>query len=107
MTSGPVETKRLLQLGRNRYVLVSLFFLIWMLFLDNYSYTEQRIVQADIDELETQIRYYQTQIAHDTAQMNRFRNMDYLEKYARETYHVKRPNEEVYLIEFDNPKQTP
>lgn len=42
----------------NRYVLVLLFFIIWMLFLDNYSYLDHRILNNEIDELEDNINYY-------------------------------------------------
>ena len=46
----------------NRYILVLIFFLIWMLFLDNYSYLEHRVLNQEIDEIEDNIDYYKSEI---------------------------------------------
>jgi cell division protein FtsB len=85
----------------NRYVLVFVFFMVWMLFLDNYSYLEHRMLDRDIDELEDNIRYYREQIHHDETQIKKLKNLDQVEKYAREKYFMKRENEDIYLIEFE------
>ena len=46
----------------NRYVLVLLFFIVWMLFFDNYSYLEHRVLDKEIEEIEDNIQYYKTEI---------------------------------------------
>ena len=39
----------------NRYFLVVLFFIIWMLFLDNYSYLDHRLLNKEINELAREV----------------------------------------------------
>lgn len=91
----------------NRYVLVLLFFAIWMFFLDNYSYLEHRIPNKELNELETNKKYYQDEIKKDCLEIKQLKNMDYIEKYAREKYYMKRDSEDIYLIEFEknSPKE--
>jgi len=85
----------------NRYVLVLLFFAVWMLFLDNYSYIEHRVLNKELDELETNKEYYQEEIKKDCLDIKRLNNPDQIEKYAREKYYMKRDSEDIYIIEFD------
>ena len=49
----------------NKYVLVLLFFVVWMLFLDTYSYLDHRFLDKEINELETNKEYYQNEIKKD------------------------------------------
>ena len=85
----------------NRYVLVLLFFAAWMLFLDNYSYIEHRVLTKELEELETNKEYYQDEIKKDCLDIKRLNNPDQIEKYAREKYYMKRDSEDIYIIEFD------
>lgn len=85
----------------NRYVLVMLFFIVWMLFLDNYSWLNHRILNKEIDELEDNIEYYKKEIKEDSFKIKKLKNDDQIEKYAREKYYMKRKNEDVYIIEFE------
>jgi cell division protein FtsB len=90
-----------LKIFGNRYVMVTLFFTIWMLFLDNYSYLEQRILNKEIEELEDNKTYYQDEIRKDKARIKKLKNPGQVEKYAREKYYMKRENEDIYIIEFE------
>jgi cell division protein DivIC len=85
----------------NRYVLVLIFFAVWMLFLDNYSYLEHRVLNNELDELETNKNYYQDEIKKDCLDIKRLNNPDQIEKYAREKYYMKRDSEDIYIIEFE------
>lgn len=73
-----------------------------MIFLDNYSYFEHRILDKQIDELEDNISYYKKEIAEDSLKIKKLKNTDQIEKYAREKYYMKRANEDVYLIEYED-----
>ena len=42
----------------NRYTLVLIFFMVWMLFLDNQSLWDQRSLNKQINELEDNKKYY-------------------------------------------------
>ena len=89
----------------NRYILVLLFFIIWMLFLDNYSYLEHRVLDKEIEEIEDNIDYYKTEIKKDSASIKQLKNNNRVEKYAREKYYMKRENEDIYIIEFEADKK--
>ena len=49
----------ILKILGNKYVIVLVFFSVWMLFLDNTSYVEQRILNEQIDELQENKKYYE------------------------------------------------
>ncbi|WP_396163654.1 septum formation initiator family protein [Flavobacterium sp.] len=90
----------------NRYILVLIFFLIWMLFLDNYSYLEHRVLNQEIDEIEDNIDYYKSEIKKDSASIKHLKNNDRVEKFAREKYYMKRENEDIYIIEYEDDNTT-
>ena len=92
----------LLKILGNRYVIVSVFFIVWMLFLDNTSYLEHRILNKQLDELEDNKKYYQDEINKDSKSIKELKNPDLMEKYAREKYYMKRDSEDVYIIEYEN-----
>ena len=90
-----------LRMISNRYILVTAFFIIWLLFLDNYSYLDHRVLNKEIDELEDNKEYYKDEIAKDKEQIKKFKSPNEIEKYAREKYYMKRENEDIYIIEFE------
>ncbi|WP_310554420.1 septum formation initiator family protein [Flavobacterium sp.] len=85
----------------NKYVLVSLFFVVWMLFLDNYSYLDHRLLNKEVSELEDNKTYYQDEIKKDNSQIKKLKNPAEIEKYAREKYFMKKDSEDIYIIEFE------
>ncbi len=91
----------LLRFLSNRYVLVGLFFVIWMLFLDNYSYLDHRLLNNDIKELEDNKSYYQQEIEKDMKNIKTLKNPHQIEKFAREKYYMKKDQEDIYIIEYE------
>ncbi len=85
----------------NKYIWVLLFFVIWMLFLDNYSWLNHRVLDKEIDELEENKQYYKDEIGKDQQNIKLLKNPDQVEKYAREKYYMKRDSEDIYIIEFE------
>jgi len=85
----------------NRYVWVLLFFIIWMVFLDNYSYFDHRFLDNQIEELEDNAAYYKQEIKKDQENIKKLKNPDQTEKYAREKYYMKKDSEDIYIIEFE------
>lgn len=85
----------------NKYVWVLLFFCVWMLFLDNYSYFDHRVLNKEIDELEVNKKYYQEEIKKDKENIKQLKNPNQIEKYAREKYYMKKDSEDIYIIEFE------
>ncbi len=84
----------------NKYIWVLLFFSTWMIFLDNYSYFDHRILDNQINELEVNKKYYQDEIKKDQENIKQLKNPEQIEKYAREKYYMKKDSEDIYIIEF-------
>ena len=72
-----------------------------MLFLDNYSYMDQRVLNKQIDELQDNKKYYQEEIKKDKENIKLLKNQYQVEKYAREKYYMKKDSEDVYIVEFE------
>jgi len=84
----------------NRFVLVTLFFVIWLVFFDTYSLFDQREIDKEINKLEDNKAYYQNEISKDEAYIKKLHKMEEVERYAREKYYMKRDNEDIYIIEM-------
>ena len=95
------QKKTWLKIVSNKYLLISLLFAVWMLFLDNYSYMDQRQLNKQIDELQDNKKYYQEEIKKDNQSIKLLKNQDQVEKYAREKYYMKRENEDIYIVEYE------
>jgi cell division protein DivIC len=95
------QKKPWLKIVSNKYLLISLLFGVWMLFLDNYSYMDQRQLNKQIDELQDNKKYYQDEIRKDNQSVKLLKNQDQVEKYAREKYYMKKDSEDIYIIEYE------
>ncbi|MCC9016774.1 MULTISPECIES: septum formation initiator family protein [Flavobacterium] len=98
---NPYRDKKWFKLLGNKYVWVLLFFVIWMLFLDNYSYFDHRFLDNQIHELQDNKKYYQDEIKKDQEQIKQLKNPEQIEKYAREKYFMKKDSEDIYIIHFE------
>ena len=72
-----------------------------MIFLDNYSYFDHRLLDNQINELEDNKKYYQEEIRKDQENIKKLKNPQQIEKYAREKYYMKKDSEDIYIIEFE------
>lgn len=88
----------------NRYVLALAAFCTWVLFFDKNDFFTQRQRHAELEELNQKIAYYQQQIAQTQQELRALDNdPSTLEKYAREKYFMKRPNEDIYVLQPQAP----
>lgn len=55
-------------------------------------------VRNDIRKLRARKEFYERSIERDSTLLQNLRNPDFLERYARERYLMKRDGEEVYVI---------
>ncbi len=101
-----LRQKRWFKIVGNRYVLILLIFTVWMAFFDSNSLMVHNELDQELDKLENNKEYYQKEIQHDKAIIQGLDDSFELEKFARETYFMKRDNEEVYIIEFQDSSKT-
>ena len=86
----------------NIYVLVLTIFAVWMLFFDTNSLLIHRELRREIRKLEKQQEFLKEEIARDKEIIERLSDPEELEKFAREKYYLKRKNEDIYLIEYED-----
>jgi cell division protein FtsB len=86
----------------NKYFLTILAFAAWMLFFDNNNLLRQRQMAEQLNELEREKSFYLEQIERNSNIAEALENdTALLEKYAREKYLMKRDNEDIYLIVYE------
>ena len=71
-----------------------------MIFLDTNSLLIHHQLNAEIEQLENEKEGLIKTIQQDQKALEQFKNLDSLEKFARENYGHKKENEAVYLIEY-------
>ena len=90
---------RFLKLLRNRYFIVTLVFIVWMLFFDNNSLTSWVRTLGEYSANKSQQRYYKEKIHQTESKLRELQsNKDSLEKFARENYYFHRQDEDVFII---------
>lgn len=83
----------------NKYLFVSILFLVWIAFFDKNSFVEKMQLRHKIKTLTEQKEYYQKTIEDDNRKIQELlSNRDNLEKFAREQYLMKNSNEDIYII---------
>lgn len=87
---------------KNLYVLIFAVFVVWMLFFDANSWLIHRELNADIDDLENEKEYYQKEINKDKKAIKELSTEEGLERLAREKYYMKKENEDIYIIEYED-----
>lgn len=84
---------------RNKYVLTTLFFMVWLVFFDRHNLITQFKLKQELTDLEREKAYYQVKAVEVEAEAKGlFSNSEKLEKFAREEYLMKKENEEVFVI---------
>jgi cell division protein FtsB len=99
--------KKIMPYVANRYFVVSIGFVVWMLFFDQRDFFQQRERAAELKKVEDAKKYYQKEIEYTQKQLNNIQNNKAaIEKYARERYLLRREGEELYLFEDTLPAST-
>lgn len=101
MTFKQFRNKPIVKITTNKYVIVLVIFIIWMFFFDENSFLNHLEFNKEIKKLNTEKEYYQKEIKQDKELIKKLDDKEELEKFAREEYHMKKENEEIYLIEYD------
>jgi cell division protein DivIC len=92
--------KRILPWVRNKYILTLFVFLLWLIIFDRSNWFDMIGELRNIHNLENEKEYYQKKIDSDAQKLNELKtNDENLEKFAREQYLMKKPNEEIFVIE--------
>lgn len=84
---------------KNKYLLVAVAFLSWMLFFDNNDIVSQVKLRMQLSEYRNKKEYYEQKIAEVTHEKQELlTNQQSLEKFAREQYMMKKDDEDLFVI---------
>ncbi len=84
---------------KNKFVLASVFFCIWVGFIDENSIIERIQFQREYNKLQKDKEYYLDKIKQDTYEMEELEKISKLELIAREKYLMKKENEDIFIIQ--------
>jgi cell division protein DivIC len=85
---------------KNKYVLTTLFFAVWILFIDDRDFMTTHFRHLkELHKLEVRKAYFEDQILIVRKELDQLKsNPAALEKYAREKYLMKRDNEDLFVV---------
>jgi cell division protein FtsB len=85
---------------KNKYFIVSMLFLVWVFFFAQYDLLSLYKQRDELNGMKQKIDYLEKEVAQLKQQKELLKNdKATLEKYAREKYYMKSPNEEVYVFD--------
>jgi cell division protein FtsB len=85
---------------KNPYLTLTIAFISWMLFFDSADLITQYKLTRQIKKLREEQNYYLKQIEVVTKERQELMSSEeLLEKFAREKYLMKKPTEDIYIIE--------
>ena len=106
MNLKEIRNSRWFKLGTNIYLLVSVFFIVWMLFFDTNSFRILWSLESKINHLEQQKKELIHQIDEDRLMIQKLSDSIELEKFGREQYYLKKADEDIFIVEFRDSVKT-
>ena len=87
----------------NKYVIAISAFLVWMIFFDSTSFLVINEMNGEINKYEKQLAFYKSEYEKNDAFYKKLmNNKSEKEKFARENYFMKKPNEELFILVVDS-----
>lgn len=89
----------LFKIIKNKFLIATLIFLLWIIFFDENNVRSILRFQKKNREMKTEIEYYKEKIKKDSMRIIELKSSkENLEKFAREQYYMKSPNEDIFII---------
>lgn len=84
---------------RNKYVLTIIIFIVWVVLLDSNNLIARYRDMRELHKLKTDREYYINRIEEDKQKLHELKTDNHnLEKFAREQYHMKKADEDLYIV---------
>ncbi len=97
-----LKNKKWFKIISNKYVLILLIFMIWMFWFDGNSWLIHQELNDDVHKLKGNIEYFENEIEKDQSQIGKLKDSAGIERYAREEYLMKKADEDIYIIEYED-----
>lgn len=101
-----IKKNKYLKPFKNIFLLIFVVFVIWMLFFDTNSWLIHHELNTEMEDLENEREYYKKEIKKDKKDLKKLGTDEGLEKFAREEYYMKRENEDIFIIEYEDSLKT-
>jgi hypothetical protein len=92
--------KRILPFVKNKFIITSLVFLTYIIFIDDNDIFFISNQNEKLSELEIRNEKMKKKLEETKSILNKIEDLDFLEAYARETKFFKRDNEEIFVITY-------
>jgi cell division protein FtsB len=84
---------------RNKYILTIIIFIIWLILFDSNNLISRYKELKELHKLKKDKEYFSKRIETDRKKLHELKtDNDNLEKFAREQYRMKQPDEDLYII---------
>jgi cell division protein DivIC len=97
-----IKQKKWIRFISNKYLLILILFFIWMFFFDTNSFFIHNELNNDVNALEDNKEFYKGEIKKDKIFIEKMKDSNEVEKFAREEYFLKKENEEIFIIEHQD-----
>ena len=99
-----VRIRKIIKKSYFKYVIITVAFIIWMTFLDTNSFQIHNELNNEINMLEKKKQALIEETKKDKELIDKLKDIDSLEHFARENYNLKKENEEIFIIEYEENK---
>lgn len=84
---------------RNKFILTIIIFIIWLVLFDSNNLISRYKELKELHKLKKDKEYFSNRIETDRKKLHELKtDNDNLEKFAREQYRMKQPDEDLYII---------
>jgi cell division protein FtsB len=97
-----LKQKKWIRFISNKYVLILILFFTWMFFFDTNSFFIHNELNDEVNALEDNKAFYKEEMRQDKFFIEKMKDSNEIEKFAREEYFLKKENEEIFIIEHQD-----
>lgn len=90
---------KMIKILKNRFIIATLIFLGYLLIFDQYNFRAQFKLMSELSDLKNERTFYENELHKDSITYHTlFNNKENIEKFARERFMMKKPNEDIFII---------
>ena len=91
---------------RNKFFLTMAFFVVWLILFDSNSLISRYKELRQLNKLRKEKVFFTEKIASDKKKLYELKTSNHnLEKFAREQYKMKKPDEDLYIVSRGNERR--
>ncbi len=92
--------KKVFRIITNKFLLTAIAFVAWVGYFDQNDWITQQHRKQELEDTKANIAYLRSEVARMKHEQKAIKtDPKALEQFARERYHMKRTNEDLYIFE--------